>query len=115
MAAFDFTPYDLNERAQLEQAQKDYQEHLRAEGYRLEAKPKGPHTLETLAQATDQFAHNISIELREAIDRLGGRETEAGKTVANLWHFIVAHELEVHTAVKRLAFEAQVAEATVSK
>jgi len=110
MDEFDFSPYDLKDKDQRARAMADWKVWKKNQGFRIEQirdKENG-HTLESLAQLTDVFAHNISITLRETIDALGGRETEAGKVVSNLWHGIVSHELEVHLAVARLAAEAAV-------
>lgn len=105
--AFDESLYDLSTPEGQAAYIRDWKVDLKERGYRIdediEKDADGYTSLEGLAHMADIRAHNISITLRDTIDLLGGRDTEAGKVVSNLWHNIVAHDLSVRNIAKRLA------------
>lgn len=100
MESFDFSPYDLKDREQRQEATRAWMAWLKEYGYRTDAEAEhdehGMLTMAALAERIDAFSHNLSITLRETIDELGGRETQAGKVVSNLWHDIISNELNTH-------------------
>lgn len=105
--AFDESKYDLNTKEGREAYIADWKVDLKERGYRIgedvEKDASGWTTLAGLAHMTDIRAHNISLTMKDTIDLLGGRGTEAGKGVSNLWHNIVAHDLHVRNIATHLA------------
>lgn len=102
--AFDEHAYDLNTPDGRAAYIAAWKVDLREKGYRvdeeIETDEKGRTTLEGLAHLTDQLAHNLSLTLRDTIDQLGGRETEAGKLVGSLWHYLVSNQSRIRNIAK---------------
>lgn len=105
--AFDEHAYDLNTPEGKAAYIAAWKVDLREHGYRIdeviEKDEDGYVSLEGLAHLTDQFSHNISITLRDTIEKVGGRDTEAGKLIGALWHGIVAHQSYVRNIAKHQA------------
>lgn len=105
--AFDESRYDLTTSDGRKAYMRDWKVDLKEHGYRIdeeiEKAEDGWPSLEGLAHMCDIRAHNISLTLADTIELLGGRDTEAGKVVSNLWHNIVAHDLHVRNIAKHYA------------
>lgn len=106
---FDESQYDLNTPEGKAAYIRDWKIDLKERGYQVdeehEREPssipggKGYYTLNGLATLTDQYAHNVGITLNDTVTLLGGRNTEAGAVVGNLYHDLVAMMLAIHRTV----------------
>lgn len=105
--AFDESKYDLSTPDGKAAYIRDWKVDLKERGYRvdesIEKDDDGYPSLAGLAHMADIRVHNISLTLQDTVDLLGGRDTEAGKVVDNLWHNIVAHDLHVHNIARHHA------------